>query len=206
MKRKDYSENVYHWIKTDIPGYKNDEAYEAAFEVLLSILRDGFIKGSKKFITGGEACICFTESPEYFLNDDRSDYKPFGLSYLKEDIFIFGGMPVIYQPQEELQYLDESRWWRHVQFDPWCSIVTGKIVDFSWEREWRIKSKELSVFDSVAIIVPNEEYLFRLKYHLDEMINNSAYENYIGYEIFTPSYPFNKYSNDFLSKISLIKK
>lgn len=206
MKRLDYSKNLYHWIKTTIPDNRKDDAYESAFEVLKNILKDGVIKGGSRFITGGDNCVCFTESPEYFMSDDRSDYQPFGLAYLKEDIFIFGGRPVIYQPFEELQYLDKSMWWKYVQFDPWCSVSTGDKVDFSWEREWRFKTEHLAVTDSIAIIVPNEEYLFRLKYELEEMIDGSRSADFTHYEWGAPSYPFSSYDEEFFKRIKLVEK
>lgn len=206
MKRDDFSHQLYHWIKTEVSNINKDEAYESAFEILVKILSDGFIKGSSKFITGGDRCVCFTESPEYFMDDDKSDYQPFGISFLKEDIFIFGGRPVIYQPYEELKYLDESIWWKYVQYDPWCSVTTGNKIDFSWEREWRIKTDELAVIDSVAVIVPNQEYLCRLQYELDDLIENSMYENYETYQWAAPSYPYSSYDEKFFKRINLIKK
>lgn len=206
MKRYDHSPYLYHWIKTEVSNKNREEAYESSFNVLIKILTDGFIKGNNKFITGGDNCVCFTESPEYFMSDDNSDYQPFGLCYLKEDIFIFGGRPVIYQPFEELKYLDKAIWWKYVQYDPWCSVLTGKKVDFSWEREWRLKEDELTVGDSVGIIVPNEEYLDRLTYELDELIERSLYENYQNYEMALPSHPFISYDEKFFRQIKLIKK
>jgi hypothetical protein len=69
-----------------------------------------------------------------------------------------GGRPVIYQTEEEYHNLPESLRWRHVRFDP----LNG--IDFTWEREWRIRIDELVLDISVAVvIVPDSDWEQRIR-------------------------------------------
>jgi hypothetical protein len=73
----------------------------------------------------------------------------------KSWIFDHGGRPVIYQPDSDFTILPEDLRWRHVRFEP-----TGEqAIDFTWEREWRIRCQELHFSPAEAvIIVPNDEW------------------------------------------------
>jgi hypothetical protein len=73
-------------------------------------------------------------------------------------LFVRGGRPVIYQPDEEFEGLPEKYRWRHVRFDP------ASEVDFTWEREWRIQTDQLD-FDpwTAKVIVPSYEWVNRLE-------------------------------------------
>lgn len=59
---------------------------------------------------------------------------------------------MIYQSDAEYSLLPENLRWRHVRYEP-------DAINFTWEREWRIRCAELA-FDprSAAIIVPSREW------------------------------------------------
>jgi len=71
----------------------------------------------------------------------------------KQFVFGAGGRPVIYQPEVEYALLHADQRWRHVRYDP-------PHVDFTWEREWRVRCNSLAVEPTTAvIIVPNGDWL-----------------------------------------------
>ena len=73
--------------------------------------------------------------------------------------FSRGGRPVIYQSEQEYFLLHDSANWRHVTYDP---NVTG-FVDFTWEREWRLKASHIDLDPSFAtLLVPTSECENRL--------------------------------------------
>ncbi len=66
-----------------------------------------------------------------------------------------GGRPVIYQPDDEYDVLPDSHKWRHVCYEP----NADPVIDFTWEREWRLPVGELSFDPSVAaILVPDRDW------------------------------------------------
>lgn len=148
--RKDISPFLIHFTKGDD---LND-----AFGNLLSIIDSQIIFGSNGMIKGDYNCVCFSESPiESIPNglinaDNYSKYSPFGILVPKEWLFYQGGRPVIYQTSEEYEQLSENNKWRHVTYNP----TTNPPIDFSWEREWRIKTNELYVDPMYcSIVVPD---------------------------------------------------
>jgi hypothetical protein len=70
-----------------------------------------------------------------------------------------GGRPVIYGPDNDFAVLPEELRWRHVRYEP-----TGEqVVDWTWEREWRVHCDELRFSPAEAsIIAPNEEWASKL--------------------------------------------
>jgi hypothetical protein len=112
------------------------------------------IAGNGK-IRGGYKCVCFTEAPlpalcESFANQiPASRYLPFGVMFDKPFVFAHGGLPVIYQPDDNFDKLDQSMRWRHVRYEPINSIP----IDFTWEREWRIQCEEFCFTPNEAIII-----------------------------------------------------
>lgn len=57
-----------------------------------------------------------------------------------------GARPVIYGTSNEANELGESLKWRFEEYVP-------KVKDFSWLREWRIKSKEIKLDNENCFIV-----------------------------------------------------
>ena len=73
--------------------------------------------------------------------------------YEKSYLFAKGARPVIYQPNSDFDLLHEDHKYRHVKFE----LDEG--IDWTWEREWRIKIDELALEpDKVTLIVPNRSW------------------------------------------------
>lgn len=138
--------------------------------VLKKIASEGRLLGGDGFIKGGYRCVCFTEAPiaeipaVVRLARQAADvglrprYEPYGVAVPKDWLFARGGRPVIYQAEEEYHLLPEEMKYRHVRYEP-------ENVDFTWEREWRIKTDQL-VLDSQAalFILPKADEVFDFMY------------------------------------------
>jgi hypothetical protein len=142
------------------------ECVEDVFARLRGILRDGRLLASGRFIRGCYRCLCFTEAPlaafatGFVAQFPFTRYSQFGLMFEKNWIFERGGRPVIYEPDSDFDLLPEDLRWRHVRFEQ-----TGqKVIDWTWEREWRIRCNELPFSPSdVAVVVSNEEWARKLR-------------------------------------------
>lgn len=138
---------------------------EEAFFNLSSMINISTIYGSNSWIKGSFYCVCFSEAPISCIsnglinNEYYSKYSPFGIIVSKEWLFHLGGRPVIYQTEEEYKFLLEKQRWRHMTFNP----LLEPPIDFTWEREWRLKTKELLInpYDC-GIIMPNADWANRL--------------------------------------------
>ncbi|HLE18050.1 MAG TPA: hypothetical protein VI728_07170 [Syntrophales bacterium] len=151
MIRDDVSDNLIHLSK--------DTTDLTAANALLSILKEKKLRGGSTFIKGAYTCVCFSEAPigklAYILAEPSVNgirYKPFGIMVGKKWLYERGGRPVIYQPDAEFELLCEGQRFRHVRYEP-------DKVDFTWEREWRIKTDELELNpDITTVVVPNRDW------------------------------------------------
>jgi hypothetical protein len=85
---------------------------------------------------------------------------PFGILLPKSWLFERGGRPVIYQSDDELFRLPDSLRYRHVRYEP----ASQPPIDFTWEREWRIQTAELTLEPTVgSLVLPSQEYLDELQ-------------------------------------------
>lgn len=179
-KRIDSTRFIYHWIKAEPFERIKETDYETAFDVLLNVIRDGAVKSGEPYKTGYKSCICFTESPEYFMHSDKSKYQPFGVKYLKDYVFSQGGRTVIYMPSGEKNLLPDELLWRYMLHDPIATSAERPFgVDFTWEREWRLPVEELSILDAYSIIVPDSSYIDRIIKITDRWLDDNAHEEYI---------------------------
>lgn len=163
MIRIDHCENLIHFTK----GEDKSLDYESAYQNLKRIIKSRELKGSNEMIIGGHRCVCFTESPVRCLTNNGqldskyfSRYTPFGLQYCKRDVFRNGGRPVIYSTKEEakIQKFNTHINWRYVSYNP---DLEGKL-DFTWEREWRIKKEKVPVNpELVKLVFPNIDWINR---------------------------------------------
>lgn len=149
--RKDISSTLVHFTKGES---LNDALYN-----LFNIITGRLILGSNKLIKGKAKCVCFSEVPleslEVFCNENNyTKYMPFGIVVQKDWLFSQGGRPVIYQPENEFKLLPEELQWRHVTFD----LTKDQEIDFTWEREWRIKINELHINPDVCKIFIKDNY------------------------------------------------
>ncbi len=162
MIRIDHCENLIHFTK----GADKSLNYESAYQNLKEIIKSRELKGNNGMILGGHNCVCFTESPVRCLTNKGqleskyfSRYTPFGIQYCKKDVFKEGGRHVIYSTKEESlrQKANSDINWRYVSYDP---LKEGKL-DFTWEREWRIRNK-ISVDPKYAkLVFPSKKWINR---------------------------------------------
>ena len=158
VARHDISDKLIHFTK--------GATEEAALENLLLMVGEGCLRGGNGMVKGGYRCVCFTEAPlpmvaDDFMNDGSfARYSPFGLMFDKAWVHARGGRQVIYQPDAEFEQLPEQSRWRHVRYEPGATPP----IDFTWEREWRVRADELTFVPSEAVlVVPNlewEEFVF----------------------------------------------
>jgi hypothetical protein len=146
MPRADLSKYLVHWTK-------GSDA--EAFAALRAIVFERRIIGSSNAIRGGWTCVCFTEAPERAFHQVIGKYRPFGVQVPKAWLFSLGGRPVIYQPAAEYDSLPDQLRWRHMRYEP----DANPPFDFSWEREWRIRTDSLLLSPPVTrILVPHQSW------------------------------------------------
>jgi hypothetical protein len=163
MLRIDHCENLIHFTK----GNDKSLDYEKAYQNLKEIVKSQYLKGGNGMILGNHNCVCFTESPARCLTNKGkldakyfSRYTPFGFQYTKKDVFKHSGRPAIYSTREEYekQKTNTDLNWRFVSFDP---SKNGEL-DFTWEREWRIKADTIPVNpEFTKLVFPNIDWINR---------------------------------------------
>ena len=142
----------------------------SAGAVLDKILREGRLRGTSRW-SHGQKCVCFTEAPIQELRSvfslvaiaaskkERPRYEPYGIGVSKKWLFAQGGRPVIYDDSEAFGVLPEDLKFRFVPYDP------GNNIDYTWEREWRIRTDYLQLDPREAlVIVPTSDEAFQLVY------------------------------------------
>jgi len=143
-----------------------------AVRVLMKILNDKKLLGGTGNIKGSYNCICFTETPVAQLALSLADraahqfkYRALGIMFDKVWAFEHGARPAIYQTDEEYALLPQPLQYRHVRYEP------SNKVDFTWEREWRLRATELPFApDDVTVIVPARQWAdILIKTHLEKM-------------------------------------
>lgn len=149
-----------------------------AFEVLIQILREKRLRGSRGFVKGGTPCISFTEAPVGILAAGLNlasgslRYSPFGLRFAKPHISARGGRTVIYQPDSEYSLLPPELQWRHVRFEP----LAQPPIDWTWEREWRVGCEEMQFTeDEVDVVMPEESAAKQLRQRIENDSQQDAY-------------------------------
>lgn len=131
-----------------------------------AILRDGRLIAGNGMIRGDYRCVRFTEAAlaafasAFVSRFPFTRYSRFGSMFDKSWIFARGGRPVIYQPESDFDLPPEAFRRRHVRFEP----IGKQIVDFTWEREWRIPRDQLTFGPAEAvIIVPSDKWVDALE-------------------------------------------
>lgn len=173
--RTDISASLVHLTKG------NNEL--KALDVLMKILKERTLRGSSNvmvngsprgFICGDSPVVCFQDVPLYSLSENilheqrmRKDndklpirYLPFGLKFSKNYIFKNGGRPVIYEKTETAkQFLPKEEYWRIVRLD---MNDDNNIIDWTHEREWRIKGDFNFDIQEVEILLSNQHSVKKL--------------------------------------------
>ena len=170
MIRGDLSQRLIH-LTRDLNEVSGEERFK-------QIMESKQINGGSNDIRGGYKCICFSEAPISELgqiiakNDSEIRYSPFGFMFSKDYLYKIGARPVIYQSHEEYDLLNDEIKYKHVKFD----LSNSKKMDWSWEREWRLKTDKLIITpEDVTLIVPNRQFIEDLK--------DKNYETNIAYSI-----------------------
>ncbi len=151
--RPDLSRDVLHLTR--------GETRSVAFATLKAIVRERELRGGTGMIRGAFRCVCFTEAPIRQLSDvfRRSAakplrFQPYGVLLGKDYLFARGGRPVIYQPDADFDLLPDQLKYRHVRYDP----VSDPQIDFTWEREWRVRADAFSLdSERCTLVVANAD-------------------------------------------------
>ncbi|MBV1910611.1 MAG: hypothetical protein KUG78_15015 [Kangiellaceae bacterium] len=188
--RSDMSSSLVHLTR----GTSHDGNELSSVDTLLKILREGQINGSDPqlgFIHGGESAVCFQDAPLYSVaqniafekkyreeNNSRYRYSGCGLVFSKYYVFERGGRPVIYDiPDEAKEYLSNDNLYRIVSLD--ISDMTN-VVDWSHEREWRLKGSLEFEVSCCAILLETKENYREFMAKLESPENNDLAEQVCG--------------------------
>lgn len=72
------------------------------------------------------------------------------------------GRPAIYQSDDEYDLLPEQLKYRHVRFE--LDSRYSERIDFTWEREWRIRTDRLRLNpDVTTVVVPDRKWANEIK-------------------------------------------
>lgn len=160
-----------------------------AFGVLKKILHDGIIKTGWSYrkgnptIYGPKSAACFTEMPLYALIEyaknrrDENSIEPYGIAFLKPELFEAGARPVIYGLSGKHQEAKETdanfgiglrslstecgiglrEMYRYV----YTNINSQRLIDWTHEREWRWADLDKRFeFPGLPFIAENESFTF----------------------------------------------
>jgi hypothetical protein len=170
--RDDLSDLLVHLTRVTERGVPQ---FQAATETLVRIMNDQALRGGTGYIKGNYKCVCFSEAPLAKLSlmlangDASSRYSPFGVMVKKIWLFGQGGRPVIYQPDSEFEILPDELRYRHVRYKP-------PQVDFTREREWRIKTDWLPLDPFAATLVaPTRDWLLNIRKRFEQTSSLSDY-------------------------------
>jgi len=158
---------MYNKIRDDLSNklihFTRNVHNESGINNFKKIISEKRIIGGTGYIKGQHKCVCFTETPiskiSFIITQENRKgirYEPFGIMYEKLAIFKQGGRPVIYQTEEEYENLPKEQKYRHVTFN--LSEEKSDTIDYTWEREWRIKTESLTLKpEEVTLVVPTRE-------------------------------------------------
>lgn len=157
MIRTDLSSKLIHLTRT-----VGDLSAEKRFARILS---EKTLLGSANDVRGNFNVVAFTEAPISILASILANakildmrYAPLGFMVDKKWLYERGGRPVIYETHQEYEDLPDSKKYLHVRYEP------HRNADYSWEREWRIKTDHLKLDPAITtVIVPNRDWVN--KYH-----------------------------------------
>jgi len=179
-----------HRNRSDISTYITHLTKEAGesdvYQVLKKILTEQKIVGSNKngFIIGGIRAVCFQDIPLYGVCQNTFHeqmnrielggtlrYRPIGLTFEKEYLFNKGARPVLYERKNVAkQILPEAEWWRIVNYD---LSNEDSIIDWTHEREWRMKGDFEFELNQAIIIMPHGMNYNKIREKFgDEILNN----------------------------------
>lgn len=140
---------------------------ESALEILVKILKDKKLKAGNGFVCGKNKVVCFQDVPLRSISENifyeqqvRSEtkcsvrYEPCGLRFSKVNVYEAGGRPVVYELTGTAKKLfEEGEHWRIV-----CLNLSDldNIIDWTHEREWRIKGDFSFEWEDVEVLLSQE--------------------------------------------------
>lgn len=182
MNDKEWGKRISH--RTDISmglvHLTKGDGELSPLAILMKILEEKTIVGStnkivdghpRGFICGNDPVVCFQDVPLYSLSENilweqqlhsqvpelPIRYAPFGLRFDKRYIFRKGGRPVIYEKTTAAKsFLPEDEYWRIVKLD---LENDDNIIDWTHEREWRIKGDFHFELSEVEILLSDQSSL-----------------------------------------------
>ena len=191
MNVKDWGQRISH--RTDISmglvHLTKGDGELSSLAVLMKILEEKTILGStnkivggrpRGFICGSDPVVCFQDVPLHSLSEnifweqqlhDKTPeapirYAPFGLRFDKRYVFRNGGRPVIYEDTNIAKnFLPENEYWRIVKLD---LDSDDNIVDWTHEREWRIKGDFHFELSEVEILLSDQTSLKKFNRYCKE--------------------------------------
>lgn len=171
QRRTDFATRITHLTKSN-NGL-------SAFQNLIKILSEKKLYGSTQksgFIVGTESAVCFQDVPLLSLAENieyekehctgKIRYEAYGLRFNKCHLYQKGARPVIYGETEYLkEILPETEYWRIVNHN---LADVNHLIDWTHEREWRIKgSLEFKYKDIEIIVYSDDDYQNMVKYFQD---------------------------------------
>jgi len=142
-------------------GYTSLTAFECLKNIVTEcgIRYNYSLRNGKTTLFGGSPVICFTEMPlksfiEYAKVRNPSSNSTYGIAIRKKEMYKYGARPVIYglSNDQDFRYITKNNFnrtldpsilslneqYRLVTFD-----LSDKNIDWSHEREWRLKKPEI---------------------------------------------------------------
>ena len=151
-RRPDISPNLLHLVRADTRA--------DAFATLRTIVAERCLHGSDADIRSGARCVSFMEAPVKQLRDvyrwstERdAALHPYGVLLGKDYLYAMGGRPVIYESEAEFERLPDALRYRHMRYDP----LADPPVDFTWQREWRLRADRMPLEPERCCIVVASE-------------------------------------------------
>lgn len=140
------------------------------------------------FVCGDKPVVCFQDVPLFSLSEnimheqnmriENPDlpirYLAFGLRFSKSYIFKNGGRPVIYEKTDTAKhFLPKDEYWRIVRLD---MDDDANIVDWTHEREWRIKGNFHFDIKETELLLSNQNavkrfYLYCKEHNMIDILN-----------------------------------
>lgn len=161
--RSDMGLSLTHLTKSDGKNSHIDN--------LIQIIEERCLRGSdtkKGFIVGDHPAVCFQDAPLSGISQNvyheslyreelgsKLRYSPNGLCFFKRYVYHRGGRPCLYEKSEVAKkLLPASDWWRIVDFR---LSEDNKIVDWTHEREWRVKGNFMFEIEEVTVLLAHYE-------------------------------------------------
>lgn len=159
-RRSDITSRVTHLTKR--------RGNRSALENLYKILDERILKASSsEGYVMKDSAVCFQEVPLASLAENikyetemrgesgKIRYEGFGIRFNKGILFGKGARPVLYGPKEDMKSrVAECEHWRVVTLD---LETADSIIDWTHEREWRIKGDLEFDYSEIEVVVETDK-------------------------------------------------